>query len=157
LAFFGAPEPEPSYKSSTSALLTALALQESIAEMSERWTLLGLPPIQAGIGISIGDAVAGPIGSEEQFEYTVIGDAVNLASRLQDLTRNVSGYSIIISKEVHDALEVKIKNQIQVVSLRQFETMPAEEKSRSLMLFVDFGDVLVKGKKGPVRVYGIPD
>ncbi len=157
LAFFGAPDPEPPEKSATAALLAALALQEAIEKLSRRWTILGLPPIQVGIGISIGPVVAGPIGSEEQFEYTVIGDAVNLASRLQNLTRNMAGYSIIISSEVHDALETKIKNQIQVVGLRQFETMDKKQRAKSLIQFVDFGDVLVKGKKGPVRVYGIPD
>jgi len=157
LAFFGAPEPEPPSKSSTSALLTALALQESIAEMSDRWMILGLPPIKAGIGISIGEAVAGPIGSEQQFEYTVIGDAVNLASRLQDLTRNIAGYSIILSKEVHDSLEERVRKQIKVLSQTRYERLRDEQKAKSPILFVDFGEVLVKGKKGPVHVYGIPD
>jgi adenylate cyclase len=91
LAYFGAPDPEPPAKSATAALLTALALQDAIEELSERWNYLGLPPIRVGIGLSIGSVVAGPIGSEQQFEYTVIGDPVNLAARLQDLTRNVAG------------------------------------------------------------------
>jgi adenylate cyclase len=138
-------------------LLTALALQEALAQMSQRWTTLGLPPIRAGIGISIGTVVAGPIGSEEQFEYTVVGDAVNLASRLQDLTRNISGYSIIISKEVHDALEERVKNQIQIVSLSRYQAMDTKQRVKHLMEFVDFGEVMVKGKKETVRVYGIPD
>jgi adenylate cyclase len=101
--------------------------------------------------------VAGPIGSEQQFEYTVIGDAVNLASRLQDLTRNVQGYSMIISAEVYEALEEKIRSQVQVISLQHYEAMSKEDKLKSLLWFVDFGEVLVKGKKGPVHVYGIPD
>ncbi len=157
LAFFGAPQPEPPHKSSTAALLTALALQETIEAMSERWRLLGLPPIRAGMGVSIGPVVAGPIGSEQQFEYTVIGDAVNLASRLQDLTRNVAGYSIMISQEVYAALEDRIKDQLKVVDLERYEAMDAREKATSPVHFVDLGHVLVKGKKGPVHVYAIPD
>jgi len=157
LAFFGAPEPQPTSKSATEALLTALALQDAIAELSERWSYLGLPPIRIGIGMSLGPVVAGPIGSAQQFEYTVIGDAVNLASRLQDLTRNVHNYNIIMSQEVYAALEEKIKNQVQVISLEEYEALSRPDKMKSLLRFVDFGEVLVKGKKGPVRVYAIPD
>lgn len=157
LAFFGAPLPESAEKSSSAALLTALALQETIDEISERWTILGLPPVRVGMGISIGPVVAGPIGSEQQFEYTVIGDAVNLASRLQDLTRNVPGYSIMISREVYDALELRIKNQLKVVKLEEYEGLNVRQKRTSPVHFVDLGPVLVKGKKGPVHVYAIPD
>lgn len=156
LAYFGAPNPEPASKSSTSALLTALALQEAISKLSQRWTFLGLPPIRIGIGISIGQVIAGPIGSEQQFEYTVIGDVVNLASRLQDLTRNVPGYDIILSIDVYTSLEERIQQQIQVISLPEYETMDEKQRSQNLMVFVDFGEVSVKGKKGLTRVYGIP-
>ncbi|GIK39613.1 MAG: hypothetical protein BroJett011_34460 [Chloroflexota bacterium] len=157
LAFFGAPTPEPASKSSTAALLTALALEDAIEEMSERWSVLGLPPIQVGMGLSIGPVVAGPIGSEQQFEYTIIGDAVNLAARLQALTRNVDGYDIILSLEAYEALEQRVKNQIQVVSSTVYEEMDEKERARRPVLFVDLGEVLVKGKRGPVHVYGIPD
>jgi class 3 adenylate cyclase len=157
LAYFGAPNPQPISKSSTEALLTALALQDAIEELSQRWLFLGLPHIRIGVGISIGPVVAGPIGSEQQFEYTVIGDAVNLASRLQDLTRNVQGYNIILSVEVYEALEEKIRGQVKVISLQAYEAMSEKEKLKNLLQFVDFGEVIVKGKKGPVHVYGIPD
>ncbi len=157
LAFFGAPLPESAEKSSTAALLTALALQKTIEDISERWTILGLPPIRVGMGISIGPVVAGPIGSEQQFEYTVIGDAVNLASRLQDLTRNVPGYSIMVSREIYDALETRIRNQLKVIGLEEYEMMDSRQKKTSPVHFVDLGPVLVKGKKGPVHVYAIPD
>jgi adenylate cyclase len=156
LAYFGAPEPEPAPKSATSALLSALALREAIDELSQRWMVLGLPPIGVGIGISLGEVVAGPIGSKQQFEYTIIGDAVNLASRLQGLTRNVPGFGIIISSEVYQALEDRVRDQIQIVDLRRYEAMSDRERALSLLQFVDFGEVLVKGKKGPVHVYGIP-
>jgi class 3 adenylate cyclase len=109
------------------------------------------------MGISIGPVVAGPIGSEQQFEYTVIGDAVNLASRLQDLTRNVPGYNIMVSREIYNALELRIKNQLKVVKLEEYEVMDVRQKRTSPVHFVDLGPVLVKGKKGPVHVYAIPD
>jgi adenylate cyclase len=157
LAYFGAPTPEPSTKSSSAALLTALALQDAIEELSERWSFLGLPPIRVGIGLSIGPVVAGPVGSEQQFEYTVIGDAVNLASRLQDFTKNISGFNIILSAEAYQALEDRIKDQIQVLSYQVYEQLDQREKARRSVVFVDLGEILVKGKKEPVHVYGIPD
>jgi adenylate cyclase len=157
LAYFGAPQPEPSSKSAVSALLTALALQDAIQIMSDNWEFLGMPPIRIGIGISQGPVIAGPIGSAEQFEYTVIGDAVNLASRLQALTRNVDGYNIIISAEVYEALEEKLKQQIQIFSPEGYEMLTELEKIRRPIQFIDLGEVLVKGKKGPVHVYGVPN
>lgn len=157
LAYFGAPNPETPANSATAAFLTSLALQEAIEELSERWTFLGLPSIAVGIGLSIGQVVAGPVGSELQFEYTVIGDSVNLAYRLQGLTRNVIGYSIILSAEVYQVLEKRIKDQIQVVPSAQYERWSAQEKARRPVVFVDLGEVLVKGKREPVHVYGIPD
>lgn len=156
LAFFGAPTPQSPAQSSTAAFLTALALQDAIEEMSQRWTILGLPSIRVGIGLSLGPVVAGPIGSEEQFEYTVIGDAVNLASRLQDLTRNVPNYNIILSSDVYEALEDRIKTQIQITSLEAYERLGERERAIRPIQFVDLGEVLVKGKKGPVHVYGVP-
>ena len=157
LAYFGAPAPEPPSKSSTAALLTALALEDALEELSDRWRILGLPPIRVGMGLSIGEVVAGPVGSEQQFEYTIIGKSVNLASRLQDLTRNVDGYNIIVSLEVYDMLEQRIKNQIPVISSADYDQMNLQERLRRPVHFVDLGEVLVKGKRGPVHVYGIPD
>ncbi|HXW01184.1 MAG TPA: adenylate/guanylate cyclase domain-containing protein [Anaerolineae bacterium] len=157
LAYFGAPDPEPAPKSSTAAFLTALALQDAIDQLSERWRILGLPPIHVGIGLSIGPVVAGPIGSEQQFEYTVIGDSVNLAARLQALTRNVDGYNIMLSRETYEALEQRVKNQIPVINVTAYEQTSAQERARRPVQFVDLGEVLVKGRRGPIHVYGIPD
>jgi len=115
-----------------------------------------LPIIEAGTGISFGPVVAGPIGSEAQFEYTVIGDAINLAARLQGLTRSAPQYSIILSCDVYNVPEKKIREQIPIVGLQQFDKMSDGERSRRIFQLVDFGEVLVKGKRGPVRTYGIP-
>ncbi len=156
LAFFGAPTPQSAEQSATQALLTALALRDAIAELSDRWTFLGMPPVRVGIGVSIGPVVAGPVGSVEQFEYTVIGDSVNLAARLQDLTRNVEGYGMMISADVYDVLAERLKSQIEIKTLDERESFKDNSLNSPLIRFVDFGDVLVKGKKGPVHVYAIP-
>ena len=64
------------------ALRAAIAMQRSIARLNERWASQGRPEIGVGIGINHGDVFAGNIGSHRRLEYTVIGDAVNVAARL---------------------------------------------------------------------------
>lgn len=64
------------------ALRAALAMQETIADLNRRWAAQGRPELGVGIGLSHGDVFAGNIGSHRRLEYTVIGDAVNVAARL---------------------------------------------------------------------------
>jgi adenylate cyclase len=64
------------------AVEAAVAMQQSIEELNRRWVASGRPEIGVGMGISHGDVFAGNIGSHRRLEYTVLGDAVNVASRL---------------------------------------------------------------------------
>ena len=64
------------------AMASALDMMEALDTLNEHWTQQGRPTLQIGIGLNIGDAFAGNIGSERRLEYTVIGDTVNTASRL---------------------------------------------------------------------------
>jgi adenylate cyclase len=64
------------------ALRAAVAMQRGVSRLNERWALTGRPEIGVGIGINYGDVFAGNIGSHRRLEYTVIGDAVNVANRL---------------------------------------------------------------------------
>ena len=64
------------------ALRAAVAMQQGVARLNERWALAGRPEIGVGIGINYGEVFAGNIGSHRRLEYTVIGDAVNVANRL---------------------------------------------------------------------------
>jgi adenylate cyclase len=64
------------------ALRAAVAMQRGVARLNQHWAASGRPEIGVGIGINYGDVFAGNIGSERRLEYTVIGDAVNVANRL---------------------------------------------------------------------------
>jgi adenylate cyclase len=81
MAVFGAPFPQPDH--AERALATARAVHVTQAELNRRWQAAGLPEFRLGIGLSTGEVAAALLGSEERLEYTVVGDTVNLAQRLQ--------------------------------------------------------------------------
>ena len=81
MAVFGAPFPQPDH--AARALHAALAMHAAQDSVNQQWERQGLPAFHLGIGISTGDVAAALLGSEERLEYSVVGDAVNLAQRLQ--------------------------------------------------------------------------
>ena len=89
------------------------AADEFIIELEEK----GLPRIDIGIGINTGECIVGNMGSEARFDYSVIGDAVNLASRLEGQTRNYDGVRVLLGQETHlccPARTVRFIDEIQV-------------------------------------------
>ena len=97
MAVFGAPVRQPDH--SIRAIRTALAMQEGIRKLSAQRLRDGKEPIGAGIGVSTGEAVAGTVGTEERMEYTVIGDSVNLAARLESAAKPMQ---ILISQRTYE-------------------------------------------------------
>jgi adenylate cyclase len=85
MAVFGAPDPRPEH--ATHAVRAALGMHARQRELDQTWAGQGLAPFGLGIGLSTGDVAAALLGSAERLEYTVVGDTVNLAQRLQDLAR----------------------------------------------------------------------
>ncbi|MGH9232707.1 MAG: response regulator [Acidimicrobiales bacterium] len=83
LAVFGAPFPQCDH--ADRAVRAAAAMHRRQADLNERWRDAGLPAFGLGIGVSTGEVAAALLGSDERLEYTVVGDTVNLAQRLQDL------------------------------------------------------------------------
>ena len=85
LAVFGAPFPQADH--AERGLRAATAMHRRQRGVDEGWARQGLEPFGLGIGLSTGEVAAALLGSEERLEYTVVGDVVNLAQRLQDLAR----------------------------------------------------------------------
>jgi len=85
MAVFGAPFPQEDH--AERAFQAARSMHERQAKVDQAWAGEGLAPFGLGIGLSTGDVAAALLGSDERLEYTVVGDTVNLAQRLQDLAR----------------------------------------------------------------------
>lgn len=97
LALFGAPLADPK------AAANALAAARSMLEAVDRWNKARpQSTLRVGIGIHLGEAVTGTVGSPQRKEYTVIGDTVNLAARLEQLTKE-TGSQLLVSSSVHQA------------------------------------------------------
>ncbi len=94
MAVWGVPERLEDH--ATPALAAALDMQVKVAERNAERARLGHPPLRIGIGIHSGTVAAGLLGGAEQHEYTVIGDAVNVASRVEGLTKRL-GAGILVS------------------------------------------------------------
>jgi len=119
------------------AVRTALNSLDRLKELQERWNKEGLPRIEIGVGINTGTMRVGNFGSENRFDYTVIGDNVNLASRLEGLNK-AYGTSILISERTKEAVAeevacryidmVRVKGRAQPV--RIFEPLSPEMVER---------------------------
>jgi adenylate cyclase len=115
MAVFGAPVSRPD--DAKNAVRAAVHMRHALTRLNERLAERGLAPLQTGIGLHTGEVVAGNIGSERRMEYTVIGDAVNLASRLESHTKDL-GVSVLISEVTYaltkDAVETRALKEITV-------------------------------------------
>lgn len=123
MAFFGNPEPQPDH--AKRAVLMALEMQEAIAAMNRKWAAEGRRTIGVGMGINTGDVTVGNLGSKDFLDYTVIGDAVNLACRLE---QNAKAGEIIITQATYD--EVK-----DVVEVEPMEPIRVKGKSEPIPVF----------------------
>jgi class 3 adenylate cyclase/DNA-binding NarL/FixJ family response regulator len=104
MAVFGAPVAQDDH--AERAVAAAIAMIERQAEVNARWAAEGLPAFGLGVGISTGRVAAALLGSEERLEYTVVGDTVNLAQRLQDRARPAG--TVVLSDPTFAALRTPV-------------------------------------------------
>jgi adenylate cyclase len=100
MATFGTPHVGP--QDAVNALLCARAMVEELGRWNRKRVARGAAPIRVSIGVHYGSAVQGDIGDERRLEYAVIGDTVNVASRIERLTRTV-GADILVTQDLVDA------------------------------------------------------
>ena len=125
MAFWGAPVWQEDHP--VKACRSALEMLLKLAELQPVWEKAGIPKLDIGIGISTGNLTVGNMGSTTRFDYTVMGDSVNLGSRLEGLNKEY-GTHIIVPKYTYE----EVKNNFV---LRQLDR------------------IKVKGKKIPVKIY----
>ncbi len=125
MAVFGAPLSQPDH--ARRCCQTALEMLQALKKLQDKWSAEGKPYMNIGVGINTGDMVVGNMGSQMRFDYTVMGDSVNLASRLEGINKEY-GTNIVISEYT----QAIVKDEFY---------------------FRELDAVRVKGKKLPVTIY----
>ncbi len=126
LAVFGSPL-NPTHNHALHAVRAAKGMVQALVQFNADQQTRNEPQLRMGIGIASGNVVAGNVGSEERLEYTVIGDTVNLASRLESMTKELPA-TVLLSGPTAES----IKGEVQLAPM---------------------GNVAVRGKVKPVPVY----
>lgn len=125
MAFFGAPQPQSDHPER--AILTALEMREELASLQDQWRERTQADLRFGIGIHTGQVLVGNVGSPRRMDYTIIGDTVNTASHLQDLTKEYDA-SILLSGQTYS----------RVKHMGRFRSL---------------GTITVRGRQQPVDLY----
>jgi adenylate cyclase len=125
MAFWGAPLASPS--AATDACRAALASLDALKVVNTGFTARGLDPISMRVGLHTGDAIVGNLGSERLFDFTVVGDTVNLASRMESANKYFSTRIMISQDTLIEAGDGFVVREL--------------------------GLIAVKGKQQPVRIY----
>jgi adenylate cyclase len=127
MAFWGDPIDNPHHASD--AVSVARQMIDRLATLNQELQERGMPRLSIGIGINSGTAVAGNMGSEQRFDYTVMGDEVNLASRLEGLTKEYK-IGLICSQNVIDRLPSEV-----ALSMREIDRVKVKGKLTAVPIY----------------------
>jgi len=127
MAIYGAPLDLPDHASK--ACRSALEMMRELEKLNKKWLAEGKKPVDIGIGINTGPMMVGNMGSEQRFDFTVMGDSVNLGSRLEGANKNYKT-NVIISEYTY-------------------------EKVKGEFLCMELDSVRVQGKREPVKIYSL--
>lgn len=127
MVIFGAPLDDPYQEEH--AVTAACQMQQELHALCAKWQAEGRATFKMGVGINSGAAVVGNIGTAQHMEYTAIGDAVNLAARLESATKDL-GLEIVVSEQTYSAV-------------------------RPLFRWKSAGEITLRGRSEPVRAYTV--
>jgi adenylate cyclase len=149
MAFWGAPLDNRFH--ARDAVLAGLAMQEELAQLNLSFAARGWPQLHVGVGVNTGRVSVGNMGSKFRMAYTVMGDAVNLASRLEGITKQYD-VPMVVGEDTHAALpemafveldSVRVKGKLKPVTIYQPLGLRADVSPHLLALASDFSEVLV--------------
>ena len=124
MAFWGAPLSDKEH--AKHALNSAMGMIEALGQLQQDFAAKGWPPINIGVGLNTGEMIVGNMGSEFRMAYTIMGDAVNLGSRLESLTKNY-GVQIIVSEFT--------KAQVPDFVYRELDNVRVKGKDKPVAIF----------------------
>lgn len=137
MAVFGAPVPhtlpEEIQQDASAAVSASLAMYQALQTLNQEFTAAGLPTVRFGVGIHTGVVIGGTVGSRQRINYSLFGDTVNVAARLQDMTKTLTvstPYPILLSEVTYS----------HVSQLYQGQAM---------------GELKLRGRANPMTVYSI--
>ena len=130
MAFWGAPVKHED--DALQSVLAALDMVDAVKIFNENQRKIGKPEFHIGVGINYGIVTVGNIGSERKMDYTVIGDMVNLASRMEGLTKNYHS-DILISETLYDT--IKAMPQTEPLSFRLLDTVAVKGKTKGVKIY----------------------
>ena len=125
MAVFGAPLPDPGH--ATHACEAAIEMRAALATLNAKWRDEGRPPLHIRVGVNSGRMVIGNVGGDRRFDYTVMGDEVNVASRLEAANKAL-GTDILVSAAT-------------------------KQRATGTFTFSARGSISVKGRQQPVSVF----
>lgn len=143
MAFWGPPIESPHHM--ILAVKTAVDMTELLHKKRIEWQTRGLPDINVGIGINAGEVVVGNIGCDARFDYTCVGDHVNLAERLQEFNK-IYGTTIIITEPVYKAVS-------KLFICRELDIVNISGKNLPILLYEVLGKTIDQKTKAFLHYY----
>jgi len=144
MAFWGAPVAEPEH--AASAVAAAMAMQAALGPLNATFRARGWPELTIGVGINTGPMRVGDMGSKLRKAYTVLGDAVNLASRLEGLTKRY-GTGIIVGEQTRKA--------VSGIVFRELDRVRVKGKDEPVAIFEPIGveGAIAKSRQEELRLW----
>ncbi len=145
MAFWGAPLDQIDH--AKMACSSSLEMMDKLRELQKKWKKEDIPSFDIGIGLNSGDAIVGNMGSNSRFDYTAMGDNVNIASRMEGLNK-MYGTNIIISENTYKIVKDKFES-------RKLDVVKVKGKKKPILIFelLSHKDKTSKKQRDFIRLY----